>query len=169
MVYWVWVLHVCQLYFPSEKEVLVQGRYPGCAVAELVNSIFSPSHEIASQLSLPWACLWLFMACSQRCAACLFPAFLTLWFRANSDKLMNAHAHACTLRHTLAHLDTHWDTSTVTHTHNLAQTHNHTQTHAHILTHACTSVRVCVCMRLWVWLCVSECVWWCVSECVVRL
>lgn len=39
--------------FPSEKELLLQGRYPGCTVAELVNSIFSPSHRIDSQLSLP--------------------------------------------------------------------------------------------------------------------
>lgn len=38
---------------PSEEELFMRGGYPGCIVAELVNSVFSASHKIASQLPLP--------------------------------------------------------------------------------------------------------------------
>lgn len=34
--------------FPSEKDMLMRGGYPGSTVAELVNSVFSPSHKIAA-------------------------------------------------------------------------------------------------------------------------
>lgn len=158
--------------FPSESELLVQGRYPACTVTELVNSIFSPSHTIASQLSLPWACLWLLMACSQR-----YPAFLTLWFRANSlslrDALMHTQTHSCTLTHTHtpAHSDTLRYTSTVTRTHTHHQTHSkpHSCTHAlrHICVHAFACVHICVWLQVWLSMCLSvhEFMW----VCVVRL
>lgn len=57
------------------------------------------SQNCFSRLSLPWACLalWLFMACHQRCAACLVPVFLTLWFRAHSDTLGDTSTVTCTL------------------------------------------------------------------------
>lgn len=154
--------------FPSESELLVQGRYPACTVTELVNSIFSPSHTIASQLSLPWACLWLFMACSQR-----YPAFLTLWFRANSlslrDALMHTQTHSCTLTHTHtpAHSDTLRYTSTVTCTHTPSDTLKTT------LLHTCTQAYLCACICMWAYVCVivsvtehvSECAWVHVSVC----
>lgn len=137
--------------FPSEKELLVQGRYSGCTVSELVNSIFSPSLKIASQLSLPWAFLWLFMAYSLSCAACLFPAFLTIGFRASSDTLTHTQAHSCTLRHS------HWDTGTVTCT----LTRHQIQTTLTIThTHLCGIVSVSD--SAWVCLSSHECVW---SDC----
>lgn len=70
---------MCVPIVPSEKELLVQGRYPGCTVAEVVNSIFPPSQKTAFLNCLCFElALWLFMACHQRCAACLLPVFLTL-------------------------------------------------------------------------------------------
>lgn len=130
---------MCVPIVPSEKELLVQGRYPGCTVAEVLNSIFPPSQKTAFLNCLCFElALWLFMACHQRCAACLLPVFLTLWFRARSDTFLH------TLRHT--------------------QRHKRSRVHTHTIRY--TQTLVCVCVCDWVWLGVylsvqssCECVW----------
>lgn len=165
MVYWVWVLHVCQLYFPSEKEVLVQGRYPGCAVAELVNSI----HHL-TKLLLNCPCLELACGCSWPAAK---GVLLACFQHSRPSDSELTQTNSCALTHILAHSDTllHTDTYThacshthtgtqavtLTHTPSSSDTPSHTDTCTHAHTHACTSMCACVCAFVHVHACVCDC------------
>lgn len=153
------MLHVCQLYFPSEKEVLVQGRYPGCAVAELVNSI----HHL-TKLLLNCPCLELACGCSWPAAK---GVLLACFQHSRPSDSELTQTNSCALTHLLAHSDTllHTDTYThscsLTHTGTQAVTLTHTPSSSDTITrghmHACTYTRLHKHVRLCVCVCARAC------------